>query len=492
MVIILAITLYTTRAILSILGVQDYGIYNVVCGFVSMFSFLNTSMSNGIQRFYNFEYGRNKEEGANKVYNTAIIIQILLAIIVIILTETLGLWYINNKMVIPEPRLWVARMIFQLAILSLLLVIMQAPFVAATMAHERMDYYALVSIIDAILKLVIVFCLPYLHGDNLLIYGVLLAGISLLNFVAYLIYAKINFKEIYFTCSFDGKLFKSMMSFSGWNLFGSFSNMFKEQGLNLILNLFFGPIVNAARGVANQINAGLQHFVHNLTVPVRPQVIQSYAKGEIARTMSLTYSISKLSCCFLYLISLPIILEINYILKIWLGDNMPDHTAIFTIIIIMQSFFNNLNSCVSGVVHASGKMRLYQLSGCFVNLSALPLGYLALRLGASPEGALLINLIITIILQYVALIVLKTIVEFSLMEYMRVVLLPFALLIVITFPIALIPHVSMSNGFGRLTVVLLTSVISCLAVGYYIVLNKKERRLINQLVGNIVKKVSSK
>ena len=356
MVIVLCITLYTTREVLAVLGVEDYGIYNVVCGFVSMFAFLNTSMSNGIQRFFNYEYGKNGEEGANQVFWTALVIQAILALVIILLTETIGMWYLYHKMVIPAERMLAAQWIFQFSILSFLFLIMQAPFTAVVMAHEHMNFYALVSVLDALLKLGIVFLIPVLKGDQLILYGILMALISLVNFGLYYVYTKTNFAEIELPRILDKQMFRPMLSFSGWNLFGSFSNMMKEQGINLIMNLFFGPIVNAARGIASQVNSGLQSFVSNLSIAIRPQIVQSFAIGDTTRTIRLMFSMSKLSCCFLYMIALPVIIEIDYILKLWLGNNVPAHTAMFVIIIVLTSFLNNLNAAVSAVIHASGKM----------------------------------------------------------------------------------------------------------------------------------------
>ena len=238
MVLVLFINLYTTRVTLKALGVDDFGIYNVVCGFVSMFIFLNTSMSNGIQRFFNYELGKNGIIGAQRVYITSLAIQALLLIIIIILTETFGLWYLYNQMVIPPDRFDAALWIYHLSIISFVLVIMQVPYNAAIMAHERMNYFAFLGVLDAVLKLVIVLMIPFADVDKLVFYGFLLTMISFLNFVLAYVYSKTHFEEIRFKPLFDKILFKSMLSFSGWNIFGTFSNMMREQGLNMILNLF--------------------------------------------------------------------------------------------------------------------------------------------------------------------------------------------------------------------------------------------------------------
>lgn len=488
MVFVLVLTLYTTRVVLQILGIEDYGVYNVVCGFVSMFTFLCTSMSNGIQRFFNFELGKNGEEGACKVFNTALIIQAIFALLIIILSETLGLWYLSEKMIIPDGRFNAAFWIFQFSIVSFLFIIFQAPFTAAVMAHEKMSFYAVICVIDAILKLAIVFVLPLIGSDKLIVYGLLFMLISIFNFSVYLFYCKRNFNEIKVRPRIYGDIFKSLLGFSGWNIFGAFANMMREQGINLILNLFFGPIVNAARGVASQVNGGLQAFVANLTTAIRPQVVQSYAQGDVTRTMRLTFSISKISCFCLYIIALPVLLDVDLILNTWLGGNVPEHTSSFVYIIVLTSFLNNLNAAVSGVVHASGKMKLYQLTGSFCVLLSIPFSYIALKLGAEPEWALIICFLTMIVTQIVALFVLKTIVEFSIKEYMLKVLVPFFAVVILSFWVPTLIHYHMNAGIIRFFVVSIISIISTAIVVYFLGLDKSEKALITPIVNKILRR----
>lgn len=490
MVIVLCITLYTTRVALRMLGVVDYGVYNVVCGFVSMFAFLSTSMSNGIQRYFNFELGRNGEDGANKVYCTAVLIQLIIALIIVLLTESIGLWYLHNKMVIPEDRVGAAEWIFQFSILSFIFVIMQAPYTAAVMAHERMDFYAVVNVLDAILKLGILFLLPYLSFDQLIMYGLLMSSISIINFLLYFIYSKQHFKEITLHRFFDKHQFRSMLVFSGWNLFGSFSGVMKEQGINLVINYFFGPIVNAARGVAAQINAGMQSFVVNITMPVRPQVVQSYARGEINRTMHLTYSISKLSCCFLLMMAIPASLEIDYILRLWLGNNVPEYANTFTIIILFTSLINNLNSATSGVVHATGIMRDYQLWGSLVSMSSVPIAYFLLKIYPIPEIALLCVMICTMLGHYICLFVVKRLVGMHLLDYFREVVWPIILVLVISLIITYPVHKYLESGLFRLCMVTIVGASSVLLALYHLAFNDSERVFISQISKSLFNKFS--
>ena len=482
MLIILLLSLYTTRAVLNVLGVIDYGIYNVVCGFVALFGFLNTSMSNGIQRFFNFELGKNGVDGANNVYCTSLYIQVILAIIIILLTESVGLWYLHNKMVIPDDRLFSAKWIFHFSIMSFVMVIMQVPYTAAVMAHERMDYYAIVSVFDAILKLIIVFLLPYITIDNLIAYGLLMMSISIINFLLYYIYCKLNFKEIRFTFRRDKGLFCSMLGFSGWNLFGTLSQVAQEQGISLVLNFFFGPIINAARSVAFQINAGLQSFVGNITIPVRPQVVQSYAQGNIGRTMNLTYSISKLSCCFFVMMAIPIIMEIDFVLHIWLGDSIPLYTSLFTIWALITALTNNLNSAVSNVVHATGIMKDYQLWGGLIKISSVPVACILLRFFYYPEIVLVCLWFLNLLSHIVGLFILKKILLFSIVDYIKKVIFPIFIVIIIdvfcSFPIIAL----FEQSWYRFLLIVMTGIISaCLSI-YFIVLDISERSLIKSQI----------
>lgn len=493
MVVVLAITLYSSRVVLNALGVVDYGIYNAVASFVAMFSFLNSSLSNGIQRFFNFELGKNGISGSNKVYNTALVIQILLAIIVVVPLEIFGVWYLDNKMVIPTDRLFAAGWVFQLSIITMILHILQVPYSAAIIAHEKFSFYAIMSVMNAVITLGATFTIPYVGNDSLIIYGVIIAAIAALNLLLYIVYAKKNFEEIKITRNYEKRLFKEMLSFSGWNIFGTFGHMLKFQGVSLVLNLFFGPIINAAHGIANQVNSGLQSFVNNLTTPVRPQVIQSYSRGNISRTLNLTYTISKASCYFLLIISLPIIIEINYVLEIWLGDNIPAHTSAIVVIIIIDSFLSNLNSCVSNVVHASGKMKYYQLSGGTISFITIVFVYFGMMFFNIPEFAFIIVVILDCVRQILATIILKRIVnEFSYSKYIKDVIFPIIKVYAASIILPLIMYYSLSEGFLRLAVVTIVSIISSLTAMYFIGLSNNEKTIANRFFLTIKNKLTHK
>ncbi|MBO7067104.1 MAG: hypothetical protein J6W52_00245 [Bacteroidaceae bacterium] len=479
MIFVLSLTFYATRAILDILGEIDYGVYNTVCGFVSLFSFLNMSVANGIQRFYNFELDRNGVKGACRVYNTALRIQLIAALLLFFIIEVIGIWYIRHKLVCPADRLDAAMWAFHFSVIGFVLTILQAPYSAAIMAREKMDFYALVSVLDAFLKLGIVFLLPFISYDNLATYAALFASINLLNFLLYASYAKWNFPEIMFKKLIELRLLRSMVCFSGWNIFGSFSGIMKEQGINLIINFFCGPIVNAARALAAQVNAGLMAFVSNIIIPVRPQVIQSYANQNYDRTLRLTYGVSRITSCVIVLITLPIILDTHFILNLWL-KSIPIYTDTFVIIVILISFVNNLNSAVSGVIHASGQMMLYQTVSSSVSLMCIPTAYLLLKYGFSPNYALLMVLLWTTLSQYVSLLIMKRVINFTLTSYAQEVLWPLLKMMTCTIIIPLTIRLSMEEGWLRFLLIGTTSVLMTILCSYQFTMQTSEKEMLKE------------
>lgn len=478
MVYVLLVSLYTTRAVLNVLGIVDYGIYNVVGGFVGMFSFLNNSLSNGIQRFYNFNIGKGDPDKVSDVYNSALIIQFFLAIIVFVLLESIGLWYINNVMVVPQERLSVANWLFHFSVLSLVLVIMQIPFSAAIMAHEKMDYFAFVSIADATIKLVLVLLLKRLSGDHLFQYGIITFGISVLTFILYFVYCKVKFKEIHRTKT-NKHTIKELLSFTGWNVFGTFALMLKTQGITVLLNAFFGPVVNAARGIASQVNSALQGFSANIVSAVRPQLVQSYAIGNHGRVKNLMFSLSKVTFILLFMLSVPIMIEIEYVLKLWLGaESVPENTALFTILVLINMIISSMNTPLSQVVHATGKMKSYQIGTSIVITSILPISLLALYLGAPPYSVFVISIVVSCINQLVCLILLKKIFDYRIRDYFKLVVAPCLVPLLLGPIIPYLISYLLPQSFGRLILVTVSAVFAILALSYFTVLDCNEKNII--------------
>lgn len=482
MVFVLFVSLYTSRVFLNVLGVEDYGISNVVAGFVSMFSFLNTSLANAIQRFYNAELGKNGSKGITKVYNTSLVIQGIIALFVVALLESVGLWYLYEKMVIPSDRFEVAFWLYQFSTISAAVVIMQSPFTAAVMAYERMNTYAVISILEVILKLGFALALPYISIDRLLMYGAFYMVLSILTFLSYFIYSKKEFKELHFQRSYKKSMFKDMISFSGWNLCGTFACMIREQGLNMVLNIFFGPIVNAARGVAYQVSGALQGFVSNLSLAAKPQMVQSFATGDSSRTIKLMYTMSKLSFIFLFVLSVPVIFNIDYILHLWLGNVVPDHAANFVILVIITNFMNNLNAPLSNVVYATGKMRNYEVTFSVINLLIIPISFIVLKLGAPAEMAFIVYLVMTVFVQIGCLLVIQTLTKISLSDYFMSLIVPIVIVACITLPLIYIINFYLQQNLIGIVIEYIVITLLSSVLFYYVVLDSTEKKFVYNII----------
>ena len=488
--VVLGLSLYTTRVVLNILGIVDYGIYNIVCGFVSMFAFLNNSLANGVQRFYNFKKGKCSSNEIPDVYSTSLAILEILVMIVFCLLETLGVWYIYNKMIIPAERFEAAFWIFQCSVVSLIFVILQVPYSAAILAFERMDFYAFVSIIDAILKLLIVLILPYSTLDNLGLYGVLSLLVSVSNFILYYCYSKKHFnKELQLKKIKNRKLFKEITTFSGWNVFGTFAYMIKDQGLNVLLNAFFGPIVNAAKGVAMQVNSALQGFSTNIVAAIRPQLVQSYSAGNVMRVENLMFSMSRMIFVMLFCLSLPIIMELNFILHIWLSDSIPEYTIIFTDLVLVNMIITSMNTPLSQVVHATGRMRNYQVCTSFVICTILPISWGLLKLGYSPVSTFVVCIIVSIFNQVVCLFLLRKIFPFSIKSYVVKIVMPCIVLSGFSLIVPMTIKVLISEGYPRLVINTLTTVLATVLLSYLVVFSKDEKKLMNEFVQRFRKRI---
>lgn len=488
MIIVLGISLYTTRAILSVLGVMDYGIYNVIAGFVTMFAFLNTSMSATSQRFFNVEYAKNGIKGAKVAFNASLRIHLILALIIVCITELFGIWYLTNKINLPENRIFAAQCVFHSSVVSLFFTILNVPFLSAILAHEKMDFYAVVTVVDAFLKLFIVLILPYSSCDYLISYGILYILISVFDFTAYCFYAKTKFDEIKIESVSDTNIYKAMMAFTSWNTIGFFSFMLRNQGITLVLNAYFGPIVNAARGVAVQVDSAINGFVNNMVVPARPQITQSYAQNDIDRAFFITYSISKLSCLFFFLFSLPLILESKIIFSFWLGNNIPEHTTSFIAIILVTNMFGCLLPPISTLVFAEGKMKFFQLLTSASNLLSIPLALLFLLIDPIPEYVFIALFITMVTNQIAAMIALKKCINYSVKKYLRQVLFPVLKVVSIVTILALPVHFIMDESILRFFIQVLTCLLTTILVTYFFALESEEQCV----VCNYVKRILSK
>lgn len=488
MILVLIVSLYTTRVVLNALGIVDYGIYNVVAGFVSMFAFFNTAMANSIQRFYNYVKINNSIEQLRIVYNTAFRIQFLLAIIIFILIESFGLWYIFNKMTIPSERFFSALLVFHFSSLSLFFLIIQVPYSASIISHEKMSFFAFASLADVVQKLIVAILLFNLSYDKLVLYGGLIFIVSLNNFVLYYFYAKRNFPEIKLCKYYDRTVYKEIILFAGWNTFGAFAYMIQGQGLNVLANFFFGPVVNAARGISFQIQNAINGFSENIATAFRPQLVESYAKKDYGRTETLMFSMSKYCFLMLAILTIPIIIELDYILNIWLNGIIPDYTQEFTVLVLINMLLGALNMPISQTVQATGKIRKYQLLRSCLVVSTLPIAWFFLKLGYSPSIIFIVTIVISIVNQPLSMILLHRNFKFSYRCYCKKVLIPCIGFLTFAPILPVVFSILFEDGFIRLVFIVMLSLLSSIIIAYYFVLAKEERIVLKQFVSKLFKR----
>jgi len=478
----LIINLFTTRILLNALGVVDYGVYNVVAGFVSLFGFLNSTLSSSVRRFYNYEGATKGTEGFQNIYVIAMVTHAIIAFVILILLETFGLWYINNVMVVPNDRLVASNFLYQTSIASMILMMMQIPFLGAIMAKERMDYFAMISIIDVILRLLVALAVSYTLLDNLVTYGILLACVSVFDFLSFMIYCKRNFVELKMRRYFDKTLFKSMFIFSVWNLIGTFAFMLKGQGLNMLLNFFGGPIINAARGIAFQVNGAVSNFTNSIYTAFGPQVVTSYAEGNSLRTIRMMFTESKICFALITLIIVPVALEIDYLLRLWLGDVVPKYTNVFVILVLIDTLICTLNTPCTQVVQATGRIKKYQIGSTIVNLCLIPFALFLLSIGLSAISAFIATIIITIVNQGVCVYFTNKEVHFGLKNYFRQIAIPCLVLCLLMPLLPLLFNKLMTESFLRLIVVSVISILSGGVLSYFILLKENERIVIMNII----------
>ncbi len=491
MILTMLVSLYTSRVILNTLGVEDFGIYNVVGGVVSMFSFFNSAMSSATQRFLSYEIGKGNFVQLRKTFNATQIIHIGIAVLIFILAETVGLWFVKTYLVIPAERIEAAIWVYHFSVLSFIVSILQVPYNATIIAHERMNVYAYVSILEVSLKLLIVFMLTWITYDKLKLYGILLFGVTFIIAAIYRIYTRRNFEESKFEVVKDYKLYKTLMSYSGWSLFGNIAGVAQGQGINIILNIFFGPVVNAARGIATQVQGAVYSFVSNFQIAVNPQIIKSFAANEKEYMTSLIIQSSKYSFYLLFLLSLPIILEVDQILKLWL-ITVPEYASIFTVLVLIVILITSISGPLMTAVQATGKIAIYQAVIGTLLFLTLPISYVFLKLGYPPEVTLYITIAVEIIALLFRFIFLKRLINFPVFHFVKNVLIRNIPVILLSISLPLIVKKSIDVNIWRLFIVVCVSLIWNSIVIYLVGLNRSEQKIMRKWFQKILQRISGK
>lgn len=468
------VSLYTSRVILQTLGVEDYGVYNVVGGVITMFTFLNSAMSSATSRYITFEIGKGNMEQLKKVFSTALQIHAAIALLIVILGETVGLWFLMNELVIPDGRMEAAMWVYQCSIVTAVVTIMSVPYNADIIAHEKMSAFAYISVLEILLKLVIVYLLVALPFDKLKVYAVLVLMVGLLIRYIYTRYCHKHFEESHYIHRIDKPLLREMSSFAGWSFWGNLAGILYSQGLNMMLNIFFGPVVNAARGIATQIQHVVTQFVTNFQMALNPQITKTYASGELDKMHSLMFRSARFSFMLLFFLSLPVMLETNYILTLWLGI-VPENTVIFARIIIAISLIYTIaNPCVIAN-QATGKVKVYQAVVGGLLLLILPISYIVLKMGAPAYSVFIVHFCVESVAQFARMYMLRNMIDLPLFSYVKNIYLPIMGVVLLSVVLPMLVYNNMQEGFIRFLIVGMTCVVSVAMTSLFIGMTRNER-----------------
>lgn len=478
MVFSMLVSLYTSRVVLNTLGVEDFGVYNVIGGVVAMFSFINGSMSGATSRFITYELGRGNYISLKETFSSALIVHLIIALFILVLSETVGLWFMENKLVIPEQRMFAARWVYQFSILASIIGIIQVPYNACVIAHEKMNVYAYVEMLSVSLKLIVVFLIQLASNDRLILYALLLVLVNIIILSLYIWYSYNSFEESHFEFVWRPNILKSMLTFSGADLYGNASVVLRQQGVNVVLNMFFGPIVNAANGIATTVNSVTMNLVANVSTAFRPQIIKKYASTELQEMFHLIKISAMISLLLFLTVAVPLILEMEFVMTIWLGQ-LPKYSADFCRILLIFSSCTVVTSVLNIGIHATGKIYLISfISGTIIWL-AVPIIYCFLLQGYSPSIAYICNGIVSVLVLLTNSCILKyNIRQFSLKEFWINGMLKCLGICTITFCLTYFVFNSLSEGWVRLVSVCSVSGITNSLLAFIFILDNSMKRAI--------------
>jgi O-antigen/teichoic acid export membrane protein len=475
----MGVGLYTSRVVLNTLGIEDFGVYNIVGGIVVLFGFFNSAMSAATQRFLSFDIGKNDTLQLNKTFNTTLNIHFLIAIIVLVLSESIGLWFVNYKLNLPEDRMIAVNWVYQFSVLTFLLGIIQVPYNALIIARERMNVYAYISIFEVIFKLIIVYLLVILDYDKLILYALLLFVIAFFVRLIEKEYCKKYFEESKYSFQYDKEYTKTLLSFSGWSLFGNIASIARSQGNNILLNLFFGALMNASYGIAMQVQGVVGAFVTNFQIAVNPQIIKQYASGNKEQSLKLIYQSSKLSFFIMFLIASPIIFNVDYVLELWL-KNSPSYTSIFVVLSLINILIDTISGPLMVAAQAQGNIKWYQIVIGTLIFLCLPLSYLLLKLYNEPKLIFFLIIVVNLLSLILRMIFLKYLMNFNISDFLKNVLLKIVIVISLFLIIfyLVINNIKSDSDFILFILKSMAIVVVNLVLFYFIGIDKAERNFI--------------
>lgn len=479
MLITMVVGLFTARVVLSVLGVSDYGVFNVVGGVIGMLGYVNTLFASGVSRFLTIGLGENKPSKLKLTFSTTVVLTLFTGLLVLLLGETVGLWFVNTHLNIDPSRIEAVNWVYQCALLSSVLTIAQAPYSASIISHERMNIYAYMSIFDAIMKLVIVYLLLIVNYDKLITYAIFLLLINTIDVVIYRLYCICRFQECKPSLKCDKHILKEMLSFSGFNMIGSLSAVCMNYGVNIVINIFFGTIINAARGVANQIGNVIQQLYSNFQLAGRPQVMKYYAQGDMQNMFNLMCNNGKYCALLLLCPIIPILVFVDGLLDIWLTD-VPEYSAGFVRLAILYTFLRSLDEPLTVGIHAVGKMKLPNMTSASLNMMILPIAYIIYKMGGSPLwGAALLAAFVPLC-TIINFWILKKYIDFPWKMYLKRVFIPVGYIAVVSsiLPITLLRFVT-QNVWTCILCTMLSGVNVCLFVFVLGLKKQKQKEVFN-------------
>lgn len=475
------VSLYTVRVVLSTLGAEDYGIYNVVAGVVVLFSFVNNAMATSVQRYLNFALGQNDEGKAKEIFSTSLIIHAFIAVIFVALAETIGLWFLRRKLNIPPERNSAAFWAYQLATLTSVANILRVPYNAVIIAYEKMTFFAQISVLEAALKLAVVFALKLLSVDKLVLYSILLSVVAFLILAVYKIFCAVKFEISRFRKPKDKKLSKELVEFTGWSLFGSIASVASSQGTNIVLNMFTNVTVNAAMGIANQVNNAVCSFVINFQTAFRPQIVKTWAAGERDEFLHLIFRTAKISFLLLFIVAMPLFVNADFVLTVWL-KNPPEHSVEFVQFILVYSLLDAMNAPLVMTIQAIGKIALYQIVVSCLIFSNLPWSILALKFGAKAGFVILISIFVLCVITVFRILYLKNIINFPILSFVFDVFIRCFSIGGLSYFIVNI-FVKSLFGFKKLFVSCGIDILVLFVLFFLFGLNKREREIVMLKIG---------
>lgn len=485
MLIVMAVTLYTSRVILAVLGVEDFGIYNVIAGLATSFVFFSSSLSNSTQRYLNFELGKGNYNRVRDIFNLSFLIYIIIAIIIFLLIEILGAWFLVNKLTIPVERIYAAQWVLHTFSISLCVTLIGTAFDSVLIAHENMKIYAYVGLVDALAKLLIVYLLNLFSWDKLILFSLLSLMVTVISRTLPAVYCFRKYDECKLHLVWNFQLFQEMFRFIGWNLFGCAVYAINEQGISILLNIFFGPVINAAKAIANQVNSAVNNFSNNFFVSVRPQIVKLYASKALDKCIELVFVSSRYGFYLMWMICLPLILRRDYILELWLG-NVPQYTSKFVLWILIYSLINVLTNPVWNLIQAIGEMKLYMLIGSGVYLLAFPIGYIFLVLDFNPVVVFQVLAVVRLIYVFVTTAIVNKYVEISIKKYICDIIIPILLVVVTSSFFVYLLNSFFKYDFSSLVAFCIISII-CIAICIYICgIKDNERELLRDKINKII------